>query len=84
MLHDLARPKAHVQQAFHHAQFLYLLGGIAAFAMDIALRLRKGVAALPHAQRFLGQARIALDIADAVHGGGWHAVLVCIHTGGLA
>jgi hypothetical protein len=62
---DLARPVAGVHQAADHAQLVDLLDRVDAFAEGIARGRGEAVAALPHAQRVLGQPGVALDRRDA-------------------
>ncbi len=63
-VHELARPVAAVQQALEQAQLLHLVRRVAALPQGVAARLREAVAALPDAQRVLGQARVAFDRGD--------------------
>jgi len=61
---DLAGPMALVHQPLDEAQLVDLVDRVGALAEDVASRLREAVAALPHAQRVLGQAGIAFDGGD--------------------
>ena len=59
--HHAPWPVAGVQQAADGVQALDLLRRVNPVAGGIALRLRKAIAPLPHPQRVLGQAGVALD-----------------------
>jgi hypothetical protein len=67
---DLRRAPATVEQAADQTQLVHLLGRVKPLAVRIAQRLRKAIAALPHPQRVLGQAGVALYGGDAQGGFG--------------
>ena len=62
--HDAAGTVAHVEQPLQDAQLLHVGQRVGALAARVALRRRKAIAALPHAQRVLAQAGVAFDGGD--------------------
>src|SRR6185437_3046672 len=63
---DLARTHADVHQALDRPQLLGLRRRVLALAVVVARGLRESVAALPHPQYVLRQARLAFDGADVL------------------